>query len=146
MASSTDDPTVVRTLGVLSFGEMGRTYAGHREDLLRLAGVLAEEDRSRIARYLRGGKIVFAAMEHTKDVIDGVFETPGGSGILTDGSYYWRRDSADYVEHYGIALPREFVEHVVRSAYIPPDISPHRLLEIDRFLMEHGTGGGFIAS
>ena len=47
-------------------------------------------------------------MEQTDDVIDGRFTVAGGSAILTDGAYFWRLDTADYVEAYGVRLPEEF--------------------------------------
>jgi hypothetical protein len=132
-------PPTVRSLGVLSLGETGKAYALRREELLRLAGGLPEQHRVLVANYLRGGAIVFAAMEHTKDIIDGSFETPGGSGIMTDGHYYWRRDCADYVEHYGVDLPAEFVEHVQQLDWMAPEVGPERVLAIDRYLMDRGS-------
>ena len=130
----------IRALGVLSVGETGAAYARRRDELLRLVGQLPEEDRGRMAHYLRGGVTVFAAMEHTWDVIDGCFETPGGSGILTDGEYYWRRDSADYVEHHGVGLARDFIEHVQELQWSPPAVAPDRVLEVDRYLMGRRSG------
>lgn len=132
-----DGAPAVRPLGVLSAGEPGKAYVRHRDELLRLAERLPVEHRVRMANYLRRGAIVFAAMEHTRDVIDGNFETPGGSGILTDGEYYWRLDCADYVEQYGVHLPREFVDHVARLDWLAPEVPPERVLVIDQFLMSH---------
>lgn len=125
----------LEALGLLSIGEPGPAYAQRRAELLRLAECLPAEDRTRIASYLRRGTIVFAAMEHTRDVIGGDFETPGGSGILTDGEYYWRLDAADYVEHYGLCLPADFVDHVARLNWVCPEVPPERVLVIDRILM-----------
>ena len=130
-----DGGAAVRTLGVFSLGEPGKAYARHRDELLQLTARLPVEHRVRMANYLRGGAIVFAAMEHTRDVIDGTFETPGGSGILTDGEYCWRLDCADYVESYGVDLPREFVDHVAQLDWLSPEVPPERVLVIDRFLM-----------
>ena len=130
----------VRPLGVLSLGETGQRYRLRRQELLDLSGAIPEADRPPLAAYLRGGAIIFAAMEWTRDVIGEAFGTPGGSGIRTDGTFYWRRDAADYVEHYGVALPADFLEHARRLNWTQPTLTPERVLEIDRDLMRRLHG------
>jgi len=78
------------------------------------------EERHAVAHYLRSGSMVMAWMEHTTDCLHGAFGVPGGSAIMTDGTYYWRLDAADYVETYGIGLPQEFLELVRRRKIAPP--------------------------
>jgi hypothetical protein len=129
------DRAAVHSLGILSIGETQSVFASRSEEIRGLVGEIPEAERASIARYLRGGAIVFAAMEHTRDILGSSFETAGGSGILTDGEYFWRGDAADYVEHYGVQLPEDFVAHARRLQWVPPDVPRDRLLEIDRFLM-----------
>ncbi|MEZ5192623.1 MAG: hypothetical protein R2734_08950 [Nocardioides sp.] len=92
--------------------------------------------REQVAAYLRSGTVVLALMEHTRDVIDGSFGTPGGSGLLTDGTYYWRADAADYVEHHGVAVEEEALEWMERHAWQAPAVSPDALSRIDAELFE----------
>jgi hypothetical protein len=136
LGDSRQTPLPVYALGIMSVGEPSRRFARHRDELRASVGAIAEDERGRIADYLRSDSIVFAPMEHTRDMLDGAFETPGGSGILTDRSYYWRMDCADYVQHYGVALPREFLDHIKGTDWESPAVSPERVLEIDRYLMK----------
>jgi len=129
------DRLPVKSLGVLSLGEISPNFALHRQELIDLSGRIKGEDRERVVRYLRGGTIIFAAMEYTIDVISNAFGRPGGSGIRTDGDYYWRGDCADYVQHYGVGLPNDFLRHMERLEWTTPVVSPERALEIDRYLM-----------
>ena len=96
------------------------------------------EQHIAIAGYLREGTTVLALMEQTTDVTDSAFELPGGSAILTDGIYYWRRDTALYVEHYRVALPEDFVEHARSLEWVCPEVSSERVLEVDHFLQRNG--------
>lgn len=90
--------------------------------------------RPKVASYLRGGSVVIALMEYTRDVLGGSFTVPGGSGVLTDGTYFWRRDAADYIEAYGIALDDVFVEHMEQAGWMVPELPHERFLEIDAYL------------
>jgi hypothetical protein len=128
-----------RSIGIFSSGEPNAAFSRHRERLVKRVGMMTEEDRPLIANYLRRGATVFAAMEHTRDLIGGIFERPGGSAILTDGEYYWRRDCADYVEHYGIGLPQKFLEHIRKLNWETPAVSKQRILDLDHFLMNRVT-------
>ena len=130
----TGETKIVQSLGLLSVDEKSSALALYSDELLRLAWGLPSEERARTAAYLRSGTIVFAATEHTVDVIDGMFQTPGGSAIVTAGSYFWRRDCAEYVEHYGVELPDQFVEHVQRLNWTAPHVRRERLVEVDRHL------------
>jgi len=121
----------VMSLGVLSLPEVGRLFRERRAELLSLAGAIDEADRPRLAVYLRGGTHIFAFMEWTRDVLGDAFHTPGGSGIRSDGTYYWRGDAADYVEHYGIALPAEFVEHARNLDWQAGPLSHERMIEVN---------------
>src|SRR3954465_11020366 len=106
-----DAPHVVTPLGVFGVIASQPDFERVRGELLALAGAIPEGERESIAMYLRAGTIVFALMEHTRDVVDSAFQVAGGSAVLTDGAYYWRLDAADYVEHYGTGLPDAFLRH-----------------------------------
>jgi len=71
--------------------------------------------------YLTSGYPLLDVMELTSDVINGAFRVPGGSSVLTDGEFVWRADLAQYVEHYRIDLPEDFLRAAHRNGFrIPP--------------------------
>ncbi|WP_155848951.1 hypothetical protein [Amycolatopsis vancoresmycina] len=122
-------------LGV--FGPGGDTPFGLEPGLLRpLVGRLDGDLRKQVARYLRNGTVVIALMEYTEDVLEGRFGVSGGSGVMTDGAYYWRCDAAQYVETYGIGLDQSIVDHMERAGWQAPPVSPATLLRIDGFLVK----------
>ncbi len=75
-------------------------------------------------------------MEATDDIVGGEFTVMGGSGTNSDGRYFWRRDTANYVEKYGVALPADFVEYALEVGE-PPQLDPVQVKEIDDALMSH---------
>ncbi len=77
-------------------------------------------------------------MEYTSDILSGAFDVAGGSAVLTDGTYYWRRDAAEYVEHYGIGLSDDFLRHGRDREWSAPEVARDEILRIDRFLIAHG--------
>lgn len=101
-----------------------------REELIEIAGRMPEELRPAIAAYLRSAPMFLAWMELTDDLVEGRFRVPGGSAVNSDGTYYWRLDTADYVEHYGIGVPAAFLEHVRARNWEPGDVDDVRFLEI----------------
>lgn len=125
----------VTPLGILSLLEGQATYAQRREEMRAMAGALDRSERNNIASYLRKGSVVLAIMEYTTDIVDGKFGTSGGSGILTDGEYYWRGDAADYVEVYGVSPGEAFIRHVHERGGEPPSLSQDTILEIDDYLV-----------
>lgn len=128
-------PPAVLPLGVFGIVASQAAMARMAAELRAHAGEVSARERGPLADYLRGGRIVFAIMEHTEDVLGGSFRTPGGSAIQTDGIYYWRSDAADYVERYGIGLPIEFLGRARGLDWRAPDVSEERGLEIDRWLL-----------
>jgi hypothetical protein len=108
-----------------------------RAALHELRGGIPEGERTRIADYLRSGRIVVAMMEYTRDVLENRFGVSGGSALHTDGTYYWRRDAAEYVQHYGIRLPTDFVDHGRRLNWSPPDLPAETIAAIDDYLTAH---------
>ncbi|MDI3419942.1 hypothetical protein [Streptomyces luteolus] len=133
----------VRALGILSSLEGQAAYSERRGEMLALSDSLASPDRGLVSNYLRNGGGVLAIMEHTKDIIGAKFDVAGGSGILTDGHYFWRGDAADYVDTYGISPGAEFVEHVRRQGGKPKALTQGEMIEIDDFLSESRRRGEF---
>ena len=124
----------VRALGVF---HQYRSEDDYRAALRLELDKLDSEDRPLIANYLREGTLVLAWMEYTRDVLGDLFGTSGGSAIRTDGTYFWRADAAEYVEHYGIAVPVSAIEHMRRNKWVPPNLSTDHVLLIDKFLSSH---------
>lgn len=112
-------------------------FAEDRDSITSLVGGLAPDISTAASAYLSSGAIVLALMEQTTDVIGSVFKVLGGSAILTDGVYYWRRDTASYVERYQVALPDDFVEHMRALNWTCPEVRVERITQIDRYLVEH---------
>ncbi|MFH8796690.1 hypothetical protein [Streptomyces sp. NPDC017941] len=83
-----------------------------------------------VSRYLHSGHPVLDVMESTTDIIGQAFQVPGGSSVLTDGSFSWRADLASYVEHYAIALPPDFLDFMRGNNFEVPHVPRDRLLEI----------------
>jgi hypothetical protein len=73
-------------------------------------------------------------MEHSTDVLNGAFEVPGGSGIRSDGTFYWRQDAACYVEVYRLGVPSQFVEHCKAAGFKAPALSSPEVIEVDAYL------------
>ncbi|MFD0419437.1 hypothetical protein [Streptomyces sp. NPDC127108] len=83
-----------------------------------------------VGSYLHSGYPILDVMEATADVIGKAFHVPGGSSILTDGSFVWRVDLASYVEHYAIALPPDFLEFMERHNFKIPHVTQDQLIEL----------------
>lgn len=73
-------------------------------------------------------------MEYTVDVLDQRFGVSGGSAILTDGHYYWRRDAAEYIEEYGIGIEPSAIAWMSAKNWTVPDLSAEEISGIDSYL------------
>lgn len=102
---------------------------------LRAARAALGSERRVVAQYLAAGTVVFAIMDSPPDLLDPRVRIPGGSGVATDGEYFWLGVAAHYVATYGIALPPEFVTKAVKYGGVPPVVASSRLREIDRALI-----------
>lgn len=80
--------------------------------------------------YLTSGHPILDLMEVTSDLIEGKFQSPGGSSVMTDGEYAWRVDLVEYVRHYRIDLPKEFVQWVESNSYQVPGVARQHLIDI----------------
>ncbi len=65
--------------------------------------------------YLRSGANLHAPMgPPSSDLLSGERDwSINGHGVWCDGLYFWRGDTADYVERYHLALPQEFLQRGV---------------------------------
>ena len=89
-----------------------------------LEGLPKHEDQelnTKLARYLREAPMVIPWMEYTSDLVGDSFGVSGGSAIVSDGTYFWRLDAAEYVETYGFELPAEFVDHARSFEFRVPE-------------------------
>lgn len=135
------DPTFSPSAGsVVPLGVFGVLAGPHameemRGELQALAGAILPSERESIANYLRSGELVIALMEYTRDVLGNAFGVSGGSGIQTDGAYYWRCDAAEYVYHYGVGLPAEFLERGRSLQWVPRSLSREQIGAIDEYLV-----------
>jgi hypothetical protein len=123
----------VKPIGILSLLESGRQYGSRADDMRRASGQLDSDMRRITASYLRKGSVVLAIMEYTTDILDPKFGTSGGSGILTDGEYYWRGDAAHYVERYGVGLDQEFLWRIIELDGEPPRLTADEIIEVDEY-------------
>ena len=134
MSTQQGEPSTVIPLGV--FSPRGDAPFRLQADMLSpLAGTIEEELRPLVAGYLRSGTVILALMSYTEDVLEGRFGVDGGSGVLTDGRYYWRRDAAEYVLEYGVAVDEGAVAYMRDNDWTVPDLSPERVAAIDSFLV-----------
>lgn len=78
--------------------------------------------------------MILPYMEYTTDQIGHLFGVSGGSAILSDGTFYWRLDAAEYVEFYGIALPREFLVHGQNRNWKVRDLDPQEYAAVEHEL------------
>lgn len=119
----------MRPLGV--FGPRNRAELDLDRATLLAQGTLEASVRDKVAAYLRSGTLVLALMEYTTDVVNAAFGVSGGSGIMTDGNYYWRVDAADYIEHYGFTLDEEILDWMKQNSWNAPPVSEEKLRNID---------------
>lgn len=111
-------------------------------EIRRLAGGLDSELSAEIAEYLRSGTAVLALMEHTRDILDNKFDVAGGSAILTDGTFFWRRDTANYVETYQVTLSADFLEHVEAAEFVMGEYSADEIAHLDALIYGFYKDGG----
>jgi len=149
-------PHPVKPLGIFGVVADQWEFERLRSHVAPLVGALPEVERPLIAKYLRAGTIIAAIMSYSWDILGGLphrevkrhdvlragpvcgaFALPGGLGIDTDGTYYWRADTAEYVEHYGVGLPEEFLAHGRALSWRPPRLSPDVEHGVNRYLEKH---------
>ncbi|MGW3625979.1 hypothetical protein [Streptomyces sp. NPDC000880] len=125
----------VAPLGI--FGRIASQSAFSRlaGELREDSGAIPYEERAVIAEYLRNAPVVIALMGYTEDILGGRFSVTGGSAIHSDGRYFWRRDAAEYIEHYGTRLPDAFLLAGRKDNWRPARLSQDEVLDIDDYFM-----------
>lgn len=124
----------ITSLGLLSLPAVQTEFRKHRGELEGRIGALDPDTRAKCGAFLRGGTLILAFMEQTRDVIEGRFTVSGGSAIRSDGTYYWRQDAANYVEGYGLALDDEFLRHCEACGWVARELSSAEAAESDDIL------------
>ncbi|POX62774.1 hypothetical protein C3492_13840 [Streptomyces sp. Ru62] len=94
-------------------------------------GEIPKGERKTIAEYLRSGTPIIALMGFSEDILGNKFSRSGGTALMSDGRFFWRLDAADYVEHYGIGLPEEFIAYGTERRWIAPALSRDEVVEVD---------------
>ncbi|MFI9646307.1 hypothetical protein ACIHAA_08445 [Streptomyces sp. NPDC052040] len=133
--------TKVAPLGIFGRIASQSAFAKNAEDLRRRVSMIPEGDRGRIAEYLRSGTPIIALMGFSEDILGNKFSRSGGTAIMSDGRFFWRLDAADYVEHYGVGLPEEFIAHGTARQWIAPVLSREKVIEVDDLLSELRRAG-----
>jgi hypothetical protein len=118
-------------LGVFGSVASQSAFAENAEELRRRVGAIPEGERGKIAEYLGFGTPIIALMGVPEDILGNKFSRSGGTAIMSDGRFFRRLDAADYVEHYGIALPEEFIAHGTARQWIAPTLSRDEVIEVD---------------
>lgn len=126
--------TTIAPLGIFGRIASQSAFSENADELRRGVGVIPKGDRGRIAEYLRSGTPIIALMGFSEDILDNKFSRPGGTAIMSDGRFFWRLDAADYVEHYGIELPAEFIAHGNSRQWISPVLTREEVAAVDRHL------------
>jgi hypothetical protein len=81
------------------------------------------DDLPKILNYLRSATVVVATSAIAfPNIITGQ-KKMGAVCYLTDGTWLWFDDLADYIEQNNVALPRNFYEHIKEQSFIPLDAS-----------------------
>ncbi|MFJ7417673.1 hypothetical protein ACIQXD_03530 [Streptomyces uncialis] len=107
-----------------------RNPAVYTEELSNPGAEQPDYPKSDVVRYLSAGYPILDVMEGTSDVIGSAFRVPGGSSVVSDGTFAWRVDLEHYVQHYEIPLPVEFVSFMRENGFLIPRLSQSRLVEI----------------
>ncbi|MGI8666839.1 MAG: hypothetical protein ACR2N4_12525 [Jatrophihabitans sp.] len=124
----------VTRLGVLGPTRHGQAGELARAALVPLIGCLEPELRPLVSRYLCSATVVLDRPEYTSDVLEYRFGVRGGSSVLTDGVYYWRRDAPDYIRTYGIGLDAAAISHMRQRNWIAPELTADTARSIEDYL------------
>ena len=72
------------------------------------------EGKSKIIEYMKKSEVIAVAPAIVRDVLNPEIRLPE-LFLMSDGVYGWRSDVIYYVEKYDMALPDEFVQHVLNQ-------------------------------
>ncbi|GAA3017588.1 hypothetical protein [Streptomyces fulvorobeus] len=126
--------THVIPLGILGTIASQSAFSEYADELRQQTGAIPKGERSKVAAYLRSGTPIIALMGFSEDILGDKFSRPGGTAIMSDGRFFWRFDAADYVEHYGIALPEQFMSHGNSQQWNPTALSREEVAAVDGHL------------
>jgi hypothetical protein len=79
------------------------------------------ETAEHVLEYLSHWEPIFDVMEFTIDPFDLSKGCSGGSSLITDGEWIWRKDLAYLIEHYYIGLPIDFIYHCTKNTSVSLD-------------------------
>lgn len=102
-------------------------------------GMLDPALRPAVVRYLRTAEVVLRG-DHTKDLLGETFNRDFGTAFLSDGTYCWWKDTADYVEHYGIGLSEEALAHMASNGWECPVLTDDECFDVGDFIVTRGLG------
>lgn len=107
-------------------------------------GSAPPSDEDRIVAYLRAGHELIAMMDCQDDPLDPSRQVIGGSSMLTDGDWLWRRDFAYYVGRHHVLVPEAFLTLIRARHYVVPERTVEELTaaaaEADKYAF--GLNGG----
>ena len=96
-------------------------------------------DHNKILGYLSGGAILTMAAGMTDDELDPTKKFVVPIGLKTDGKYCWPIALEYYMENHWIGVTGPFLTEIRESGYLPPELTPERLLEIRALLAQQAT-------
>ncbi|URN14812.1 MULTISPECIES: hypothetical protein [Streptomyces] len=125
----------VTPLGI--FGRIADQSAFARlvKDLVEGSEGIPKGERAAIGAYLRDAPVILALMGYTEDVLEGRFAVTGGSAIHSDGTWFWRRDTAEYVETYGTGLPEDFLRAGRAAQWSTPRLTREEVQDIEDYFV-----------
>jgi len=102
-----------------AFKELGFDDDPAAPSLSSVRGKRGSEHKTSVVAYLRGGHTTAYCVGLEADVFDET-KLAGSLSVRTDGTYAWPELLAYYVEHYDIALPEDFEEHMRANRWQVP--------------------------
>jgi hypothetical protein len=89
------------------------------------------ENLPKILNYLRTATVVVTTNAiNFPNIITGEKKF-GSVSYRTDGVWLWFDDLADYIEKNHVTLPKNFVSHIMRQGYNPPNVSNIKPEDLD---------------
>jgi nicrotizing toxin Mtb-like protein len=79
-----------------------------------------------VINYLYGGEILLRASSASPDEVDPQRQPEVPKQFHTDGTWVWPLAMAYYLEEHDIAPPRDFLDHIRRNSYQPPEVVAER--------------------
>ena len=70
------------------------------------------KNKSIVLEYMKSQPVSLYAFMHIRDVVTGKI-VPETVACQDDGVYEWRNDVVYHFEHYNLALPDDFIKHVL---------------------------------